>query len=151
MVALKLGTFVFGDFHLCCRLNSCMIPKALHICTDERSPCQLHWTVYWKCLHRSNISAPSLWKSREPLLDLWNAPQSKCQKPICLQCFSFSFYISYMNNICEFAVNAFLRHLDQMALKRPTVVWHYQIQNFDRATTVIQLKISNPQNAFNEK
>lgn len=119
-----------------------------YICTDERSPCQLHWTVYWKCLHRRHISALSLWKSREPLLDLWNAPQSKCQKTKCLQCFSFSLYISYMNSICEFAVNAFFCHLDQMALKRPTVVWHYQIQNFDRATTVIQLKISNPRKAY---
>lgn len=119
------------------------VPEALHIsgniCMDKRFPCQFHWILYWKSLHRRHNSGWSLEKQRATY---------GCTEGSGANVKSPNASNALILHICEFTLNAVSHHLDQMALKGLTVVWYYQSQNFDRTNTVIHLKISNPLKAY---
>lgn len=143
----ETGWFCFWGFSLMFQIEwqggTSTVPEALHIsgniCTDERFPCQLHWTVYWKCLHRRHISGWS-WEKQRATYGLTEGPGANFKSPNPSN--------ALILHIWEFTLNAVSHHLVQMVLKGPTVVWYCQIQNFDRTTTVIHLKISNPLKAY---
>lgn len=144
MVALKLVDVVFGDFCLCSRLNDREAPirypkrsTSLVISVLMSTSLVSSTGPFTGSVSIEGTSVFGLGKSRDPLME---GPGANFKSPNASN--------ALILHIWEFTLNAVSHHLVQMVLKGPTVVWYCQIQNFDRTTTVIHLKISNPLKAY---